>query len=337
MSLLLGAGACQPGPGGGPTIPNLPSIFAPASRDALILSNLSWGLHAIMTAVFVGVCIALALIYRRYRVRSADERGRLIYGSLKLEIAWTAAPTLILLILFILQLNVMCSVGAREEGRAEAPSDPVRVVAIGRQWWWEYQLPDLGIVTANELHLPVGRTVELELSSDDVLHNWWVPQLQGKRYNIPGKVNQLPFLPTEPGVFGGACGEFCGIQHAWMRIRVVVESPEQFAAWAQSQAQPARPPTSELVQRGQQLFAAKTCVSCHAVAGQYEATANAGPNLTHMASRATIGAGVLENTPENMARWLSAPQEVKPGNLMPNLRLTGDEVAALTAYMESLE
>jgi cytochrome c oxidase subunit 2 len=219
---------------------------------------------------------------------------------------------------------------------SEPPGDGPRVAAIGRQWWWEFRIPRLGVVTANELHLPAGERVVLELQAADVIHSFWVPQLAGKRDMIPGGTNYLSFVPQTPGVYAGACTEFCGVQHAWMRLRVVVEPPERFRAWAANEAAAARPPASELAQRGERLFRARNCVSCHAVRGVAEATADAGPDLTHFGSRATIGAGVLANTPENLARWLRNPQEVKPGNLMPNVRLTEDEVQALVAYLEGL-
>jgi cytochrome c oxidase subunit 2 len=330
---MLFAAACAEPAGGSRAIPTVPSIFDPKSPNAGLLSDFSWLIHAIMAVVFVGVIASLLFIARRYRARAQGERGRTIFGNTRLEIGWTAAPALVVLSLYLLSLNVMCTVDA--PAHAEG-GDVVRVLTVGRQWWWEYQLPDYGVVTANELHLPVGQTVKLDLQGDDVIHNWWVPQLQGKRYNIPGRSNVLGFTPSQAGVFVGACGEFCGIQHAWMRIRVVVETPEQFLAWTRSQAAPAQAPSSPRAQRGEQLFAARNCAACHVIAGRFDATASAGPSLTHMGSRAIIAAGVLENTPANMARWLSAPQEVKPGNSMPDLRLRPDEVQALVAYLEEL-
>lgn len=321
--------------------PGYPGTFmlAPASPEAGRINDLTWLLHGIMTVVFVGVLTAALVIYRRYRARAADQRGRQIFGNTRLEVIWTALPGLVLIFAFAISTSVMCDV---QPAARAVSAEAIRVRVVGHQWWWEYSLPDQGAVTANELHLPAGQLAVLELVSADVMHNWWVPQLQGKLYNIPGHQNTLSFTPAEVGTFGGACGEFCGLQHAWMRTRVVVEPPDRFTAWAQEQAAPAREPGTDLARRGQALFQSSTCSSCHYVrgaagpVGQEAGQALAGPDLTHVAARATLGAGVVENTPENLARWIRAPQELKPGNLMPSLRLTDDEVAALTAYLSEL-
>lgn len=341
--LLLGAvastlfgSACQ-GAGGGPGVPRLPSIVDPASPNAAALAGFTWLLHAIMAVVFTGVFAALLYIAWRFRAQPGRE-ARLIFGNTRLEIGWTAAPALVVLGAFLLSLWLMTIVDAPPSaaGAAGEGAGALHVIATGRQWWWEYQLPEYGVVTANEIHLPLGQPVRLELRADDVIHAWWVPQLSGKRDMIPGIVNVLGFTPQQAGVFGGACAEFCGIQHAWMRLRVVVESPQEFQSWVEQQARPAAAPQSPEAQRGEQLFTAVGCAACHAVNGRIQPAAEAGPNLTHLASRATIGAGVLENTPENLARWLRNPQEVKPGNAMPSTPLTPDEVAALTAYLGEL-
>jgi cytochrome c oxidase subunit 2 len=159
-----------------------------------MISNFTWFIHAIAMVVWIGVLAALFLFYRRYRARSLDERGRMIFGHTRLEIAWTATPALIVLSVFLLSLNVMCTVDAQAQAR-QASADDVGVLVVAHQWWWEYQLPGMGVVTANELHVPVGRLVKMELQSADVQHNWWVPQLQGKIYNIPGRHNNLAFTP----------------------------------------------------------------------------------------------------------------------------------------------
>lgn len=335
-SALVGS-ACQ-GAGGGPGVPRLPSVVDPASPNAAALASFTWLLHAIMALVFTGVLATLLYVAWRFRARP-DREPRLIFGNTRLEIGWTVAPALVVLAAFLLSLYLITTVDAPPSAAGaatESAGPPLNVVAIGRQWWWEYQLLEHGVVTANELHLPLGRPVRLELRADDVIHAWWVPQLSGKRDMIPGIANVLWFTPLQAGVFGGACAEFCGIQHAWMRIRVVVESPQEFQTWLEQQARPAAPPRSPEAQRGEQLFTAVGCAACHAINGRVQATAEAGPNLTHLASRATLGAGVLENTPENLARWLRNPQDVKPGNSMPATALTSDQVAALTAYLTEL-
>jgi cytochrome c oxidase subunit II len=214
---------------------------------------------------------------------------------------------------------------------AEAAS-PLRVRVIGHQWWWEYEYPDLGIVTANELHVPVGRPVRLELESADVVHNFWIPQFGWKKDNTPNHVTPMNVVVDEPGVFDGACTEFCGTQHAWMRIRAVASPPEQFEAWVARNQQPA----PGAAPRGQQVFQQHTCVNCHAIQGV--GGARVGPDLSHFGSRTTIGAGVLENTPENLRAWLIDPQRSKPGALMPGyVDLPDDDLRALVDYLEGLK
>jgi cytochrome c oxidase subunit 2 len=335
LVLLLAplAASCLSNQGGGPAVPNVPSIFSVASPNADAIARFTWLLHAAMTAVFLGILAALLTIAWRYRARSETQRGRQIYGNTRLEVAWTATPAVILAAVFTMSLNVMCNVDPAVGADDATVQDGLRVVVTGRQWWWEYAIPEVGVVTANELHLPVGRAAQLELHGGDVIHNWWVPALHGKLDTVPGRSNVLTFTPTQEGVFGGACAEFCGPQHAWMRLRVVVESPEAFAGWAAAQTAPAPALTTPAAQRGQQLFTQATCASCHSIGGASQATANAGPNLTNLASRATLAAGVIENNPENLAAWLRDPQQIKPGNLMPTLRLSEDDVQALTAYL----
>lgn len=344
LALLAGCGAPQ---GGGTAVPNVPSVLDPASPNARAIADFTWAIHLMMAAVFLGVFTALVLFAFRYRARPGHEQARQIHGNATLEVAWTATPAVILTVFFVMSLNVMCNVDPVIGAAEPAVPDSLRVVATGRQWWWEYAMPELGVLTANELRLPAGRTARLELHSGDVMHNWWVPALHGKLYMMPGRVNVLTFTPTEEGIYGGVCGEFCGVQHAWMRLRVVVDAPAAFDAWAAAQAAPAAGPVSAQAQRGQQVFVQATCSSCHAINGQVQGptgpapappraaqgTVYAGPNLTHLASRATLAAGVLENTPENLAAWLRDPQQVKPGNLMPAIRLTEDEVQALVAYL----
>jgi cytochrome c oxidase subunit II len=311
----------------------VPSIFDTASPNAGEIASFTWLLHAIMTAVAIGVVAALLLFAWRYRARPGRERGRQVTGNTRLEVAWTAAPALALAAMFVLSLQVLADVDPVVGADDATVQDALRVVVTGRQWWWEYAIPDLGVVTANELHLPAGRPVRLELQAVDVIHTWWVPALHGKLDMVPGRTNVLTFTPNRTGLFEGACAEFCGTQHAWMRLRVVVDDPAAFDAWASAQAAPAAQPASALARRGQQLFAQATCASCHAIAGQSQPPATAGPNLTHLASRATLAAGTIENTPENLAAWLRDPQQLKPGNLMPTLRLSDDDVQALTAYL----
>lgn len=275
--------------------------------------------------VWAGVAVAAFYAMRRFRDRPGAPEPPQVHGNTKLELAWTAAPALLLVVLYLLTVRTMAAVDAESE-------PPLRVRVIAHQWWWEYQYPDLGIVTANELQLPVGRPVRLELESADVVHNFWVPQFGWKRDNTPTRVTPLRVQVEQPGVYDGACTEFCGLQHAWMRIRAIATPPDELQAWAARQQQPA--PVANA--RGQQVFQQNTCVSCHAIQGVSDA--RVGPDLSHFGSRTIIGAGVLPNTPENLAAWVADPQRIKPGVLMPGYPdLPEADVRALVEYLEGLK
>lgn len=307
------------------------SPFSPASPQASLIADLFWFIVAIAAIIFVGV--VGAIIYATVTFRQREGRAAAQFtGSLPIEVAWTAVPALILIVVFYLTVRTM--VDLEVPTGASTSGDPIEIAVAGHQWWWQFDYPNEKITTANEFHVPVGEPVILHLRSDNVLHSFWIPELNGKTDLIPGHDRTMWFTPRQTGTFLGQCAEFCGIQHTWMQIRLVVQSPAEYAAWVRDQQRPAALP-SGLAAEGQRVFMQQTCQSCHAIAGT-AANGNTGPNLTHMASRATIGAGVLANTTENMQRWLRNPQEVKPGNLMPNSKLTEEQVRALTAYMESL-
>jgi len=242
--------------------------------------------------------------------------------------------------LVVLGLTVLITVSFLVDRRlAEAGPKPLNIKITANQWWWaiEYQDPDPSqtIRTANELHLPLGRAAHVELHSNDVIHSFWIPNLAGKEDLIPGRVNQVVMTPRRAGQFRGQCAEFCGLQHAHMALDVTVDPPDRFEAWRQAQLQPAPEPTGSLAE-GQHLFLSKACVMCHAVAGT-TAAAVAGPDLTHVASRKSIAAGALANSQANLGLWISDPTAIKPGTAMPKVKLTGDEMAAITAYMASLK
>ena len=275
----------------------------------------------VVAAVAVAACYAMV----RFRDRPGSPEPPQIHGNTKLELAWTAAPVLLLAVLYVLTVRTMAAVDAE-------PASALRVRVIAHQWWFEYQYPELGIVTANELHLPVGQPIRLELESADVAHTFWVPQFGWKRDNTPNHVTPLRFMVEQPGVYDGACTEFCGLQHAWMRIRAVASPPEQFQAWVARQQQPA----PAAVPRGQQVFQQHTCINCHAIQGV--GGARVGPDLSHFGSRSTIGAGVVGNTPENLRAWLVDPQRIKPGVLMPGYPdLPEEDLRALVDYLEGLQ
>ncbi len=299
--------------------------FDPVTRQGLEITNLFWFeliVSALLLALVLGWMVVALL---RFRARPGDStEPRQVHGHTPLEIAWTVTPALTLGLVFVLVVQTMRSVEA-------VPGGAQQLRVVGHQWWWEFQYPQLGVVTANELHVPVGTGLVVTLDSADVIHSFWVPQFGMMRDVVPGKTNQMSIELNRAGIYDGACTQYCGAQHAWMRIRVVAESPDQFQAWAAQQAQPASTTNSA----GQQAFARNTCVSCHAVRGVSGATV--GPDLTHFASRETIGAGVLPNTHENLRQWLRDPRSIKPGVLMPPFgNLPEAELNAIADYLESL-
>jgi cytochrome c oxidase subunit 2 len=304
--------------------------FNPVTDRGRAIADL-FGLTLVLSAVvFLLVLSVLFYVLTRFRARPGDPDPPQIHGNTKLEIGWTIAPLLLLVVLFLLTVRTQRVVEAEMPGA-------LRVKVIGHQWWWEYQYPELGLVTANELHLPVGRPVKLELEGADVIHSYWVPQLGWKKDTIPGKTNDLWAQFDQAGVYDGACTEYCGTQHAWMRVRLVAEPGDQFDAWVRQQQQPAPAPASETALRGQAIFLQNTCVNCHAVAGT-PANARVGPDLSHFGSRSTIGSGVLDNTPDALRLWLAEVQRVKPGALMPNYNaLPEDDLRALVEYLEGLK
>jgi cytochrome c oxidase subunit 2 len=210
---------------------------------------------------------------------------------------------------------------------------------VGHQWWWEIRYPELGIVTANELHVPAStgnsrQPTFLKLQSADVAHSFWVPQLAGKTDLIPNKENRMWIEPTKPGIYLGNCAEYCGTQHARMLIRVVVQSPDEFDRWVRDQQQATSVATN--VTEGRKAFFANSCVNCHTIRGT-SAQGKFGPDLTHLMSRETLAAGAAPNTPDNLRLWVRDPQRIKLGCLMPNMQMTDQEVHQLVAYLQTLK
>jgi cytochrome c oxidase subunit 2 len=209
----------------------------------------------------------------------------------------------------------------------------------GYQWWWLVEYPDTlpqnRVTTANEIHVPVGEPVVLLLSTRDVIHSVWVPSLGGKKDLVPGYTQSMWFQADTAGVYRGQCAEFCGLQHAKMGLVVVAEPREQFERWLAASRRPAPPPADSLVKRGETVFMTASCVMCHAIQGT-PAGSRAGPDLTHVGSRRTLGAATLDNTPDNLARWIANPQRIKPGTRMPPHEFTREEMDALVAYLRSL-
>ncbi|MBI2939388.1 MAG: cytochrome c oxidase subunit II [Chloroflexi bacterium] len=312
--------------------PHPQTVFDARSDFAGQIQNLFVLIIVLATIVFVVVEGLLIFAVVRFGRRRPEERGlpAQVHGNTRLEIAWTIVPVLILAAIAVPTVRTIFATAAA------APADSLRLRVVGHQWWWEIQYPELGVVTANEIVIPLGQTVNVDLESADVIHSFWVPKMGGKRDAIPNHVNSLWFKPDTPGEYLGQCAEFCGTAHANMRLRLFVVATDEFQTWVRAQRQPATTPADPLAARGAELFARGACVGCHTVDGT-NAKGKAGPNLTHFGNRATLAAGIAPNTRENLERWLADPPAFKPGSLMPNLRLSQDDVQALAAYLQSLK
>jgi cytochrome c oxidase subunit II len=311
------------------------NIFAPESTPTKAIVDLSTLVLSITAVIFVVVASLLvyAIVKFRATAANADREPAQVYGSTQIELAWTIVPVLIVIVLFAATARVIHAI-------QDAPQPPaaVEVTVIGHQFWWEYRYPALGVVTANELHIPVSdpsrpRPTFLKLLSADTDHSFWIPQLAGKTDLIPNRVNHLWMDPHRPGIFLGQCAQYCGTQHAKMLQRVSVDTPDEFDAWLRAQREPATEDESAV--SGRRVFETTACINCHAVRGT-AANGRFGPDLTHLMSRATIASGAAENTPEHLRVWLRDPDAIKPGSLMPAMKLPDAELDALVRYMQSL-
>jgi len=301
----------------------------PAGPNARTIDNLINPVFIIAAIVFVAV-EGIALVFTiRYRHREGAPEPVQIHGSTKLEVGWTLIPALILLGIAVPTIATIFKL-------AKAPDNPLNVTVTARQFWWEYEYPDLGVVTANELHMPVGRNLELTLRGEDVIHSFWVPKLSGKTDVVPGRSNRMSISADTPGTYLGQCTEFCGLSHANMRLKAVVQAPAEFEAWVDSQRRAASAPVpGSPAAEGAELYLSKGCGGCHTVQGVSEG--KVGPDLTHLDSRSSFAGSMFEMTPENLATWLRDPPGVKPGSKMPNLNLSADETSKLVAYLETLK
>ena len=312
------------------------SIFRPLSQPAQQIKELSLLVLAICGAIFVVVAGLLVYAIIRFRHRAGDEVSEppQVYGSNQIELAWTILPLLIVFVLILVTSRTIADIQNRK-----APPSAVHATVIGHQWWWEIRYPELGIVTANELHVPTSdgagsRPTYLKLQSADVAHSFWVPLLAGKTDLIPNRENLMWIEPTKPGVYPGNCAEYCGTQHARMLIRVVVQPPDEFQRWVRDQQQFAAIETSAA--EGRKTFFANSCVNCHTICGT-AAQGTFGPDLTHLMSRETLAAGAAPNTPGSLRQWIRDPQSIKVGCLMPNMQLTDAEVDQVVAYLQTLK
>jgi cytochrome c oxidase subunit 2 len=311
------------------------NIFAPASTPAKSIVDLSLFVLVITGIIFLVVFALLAYSVVKFRGQAIDA-GRepaQVYGSTQIELAWTIIPILIVVVLFLATARVIHAI---QDVPVSAGS--LEVTAIGHQYWWEFRYPRLGIVTANELHIPVSDPSRptptfLQLLSADTDHSFWVPELAGKTDLIPNHPNRMWMDPQRTGVFLGQCAQYCGTQHAKMLLRVSVDGPEDFAAWVQAQQRPAVEDAGAIA--GRRVFESNACMNCHAVAGT-AADGRFGPDLTHLMSRTTIAAGAAKNTHDNLRRWIQDPSRIKPGSLMPAMQLSDADLDAVVTYMETL-
>lgn len=308
------------------------SVFDPKGPVAAMQLDLIYLSFWIMTGVTVVVAVILLFVLFRYRQRKGDTRvPKQTEGNVLVETIIVIIPVILLTYLLVPTVKVTYEL-ADESG--DGSGEPMEVIVKGYQYWWEFEYPDLGIVTANELHIPVGEKVNLRLVSEDVLHAFWVPKLGGKTDNIPGRENFMWLQADEPGVYSGQCAEYCGPSHALMAFEVVAQERDDFDAWVTQMQNPTTAELSDLALEGQALFE-QSCLSCHAV----EATDTepmAGPNLGNFSSRNKL-VGIRENNEKYLKEWIQDPEGMKPGNLMPDLGVSDEEADALVEYLYSLQ
>jgi cytochrome c oxidase subunit 2 len=326
MSLVLGSALVQ----------QAHTTLNPASPQLRLVDRL--GSSMFVTATVVFFLVVLALLWATFRRRSPSEppaddprRDR----PMRTAVLLATGLTIVILFMFLVY-----DVSVGRTITANPGKDALQIRVTGHQWWWEVQyrdsLPQNWVTTANEIHIPVGRPVVFELRSTDVIHSFWPPNLSPKRDQIPGDENSLWFQADSAGVYRGECAEFCGHQHAKMAFVLVAEPPAEFAGWLARQRDTAQTPTDPLATRGREVFLASSCVMCHAIAGT-PAGSRIGPDLTHLASRRTLAAGTLPNTRANLTGWIVDPQVIKPGVKMPANQLSGPDLLALVAYLETLK
>lgn len=310
-----------------------PSALDTKGPGAADIAALWWGMLTIALIVIVVVVgLLLFSVLRRRRGPETEvlrpERDRT--GTLMIAVGGIAVPVVVLTGLMFFTVHTIRAV--TDPGTPPA----LTVDVIGHDWWWEARYPDQGVVTANYIHIPAGRTIEVRLTSDDVIHSFWVPQLTGKTDLIPGQTNTLTLRADQPGTYRGQCAEYCGLQHAHMAFFVVADTADQFTTWLNAERAPAANPSAALAAQGQEVFLGHACSTCHAVRGT-SANGNVGPDLTHLMSRPTIAAGTLETNRANIASWVLAPAAFKPGANMPPTTFDSASLDALLAYLESLK
>ncbi len=319
------------------------SSVNPAGYQAEQVANLWWLFLALLSAIFI-IVIAFTVwpLLRREPAVNPDlvEQTHTAPAQTERSLGRIVGAASGLTVLILLALTVISVLTGKATAGGGAPPNHLVVEVTGNQWWWQIRYlnddPARILTTANEIHIPVGRPILIRGVSADVIHSFWIPNLQGKRDLIPSRVTTEWFQADQPGRYRGQCAEFCGLQHAHMALWVVAESPDQFETWMARQLEPAAPPSNPVAQRGQQVFLSHACILCHTIRGT-TAAGQVGPDLTHLASRLTLAAGTLPNNKGNLAGWITDPQTIKPGNHMATVPISADEMQPLLEYLESLQ
>lgn len=328
---LIGLNGCDSAPLQN-TFIQTPSMLDPKGPIAERIADLSWFMIILGGLIYLGVMLYLAYaIWGKRGYDLEDELKRPNQGSSIVVIWGVGFTALVLVVLFGLNISTM-----RANDQYSRQGDGLVVDVIGRQWWWEIQYPQQEFETANEIRIPVGQPVTLRLFSKDVIHSLWFPQLGGKLDLLPNQVNEMTVVADETGEYWGECAEFCGIQHAKMKIVLIAQTQEEFATWLEQQQTIPPPPEGELAQEGLRIFTSTVCAECHTVRGT-TASGDVGPDLTHLTTRRTLGAGIMDYSLGNEAFWIMNSQSIKPGNHMPNIELSEQQLAALMEYISTLE
>jgi cytochrome c oxidase subunit 2 len=310
------------------------STLDPQSRPAREIADLWWWMLAAASFVLLGALALLFVAWRRRREPGLPVIGRLGERGFNglVVIFGMVVPLLALVVVFVVANFSIASVtGAPAPG-----STAMTIVVTGHQWFWEVRYPGTGAVTANEIHIPVRTRVDAVLRTADVIHSFWLPQLNRKADMVPGHPNRILLYADHPGVYRGQCAEFCGLQHANMGMTVVAQEPARFRAWLRAQQRPAARPTTPAARSGERTFLAEACSGCHQIRGT-AARGSIGPDLTHLASRAWLAGLVIPNDPAHLRAWIANPQAIKPGNKMPGLHLTSGQLGDLVAYLDGLK
>ncbi len=350
---LLALSACRPWPAsdGYPYTTTDPvTDFAWASHD--LYATITY----VVLVIFVIVTALLAYTLVRFRDDGSPGNPVQIHGNIQMELGWTLLPVLIVIGLVVPTVRTVFEIGATAPQFSEKNGKPtVEIEVVGKRWWWEFRYVGTGVVTGNEMHVPDDRPVSLLITSDTVIHSFWVPRLGGKRDAVPGRVNRIWFnmtediKPGEPVTYPGECAEFCGEAHAYMRFYAVVHDGDEFDAWLEGMKKPTQFADASVKEKGEKAFTEGGCIGCHAITGMAAATGRQGPNLTQFGHRKMLAAGIVENTPENLAQWIRDPNSIKPGTTKeanPSraldgmnipVKLTEEQITDLVAYLQALK